>query len=184
MSEERITQLLLKVKELAERGVDGEREVAAEKLRALMTKHGLTPEDLASDTREWIAFRVPKDADNLFVNIVCEIRGVARFNYRQYRDRKVRFVDVELTPAENIDLRAAWAHYSKIYDTERRRLRRELRLLAAAINARFGIADNVPDEPRKVKSKERSDEERAALLAVLHDIRGKRFHKPRHLLPA
>jgi len=47
---ESILSLLRKVKELAERGCDGERLVAQAKLAHLLKKHGMSVEDLGGDT--------------------------------------------------------------------------------------------------------------------------------------
>jgi hypothetical protein len=52
-----VLSLLHKVKELAERGVDGERLVAQEKLIALMRKYRITPADLENEEVVEVRFK-------------------------------------------------------------------------------------------------------------------------------
>ena len=61
MNKETIIQRIMKVKALADRGTDGERDAAEKLLKELMEKYGITDEDIASEKVDFYMIHTGKD---------------------------------------------------------------------------------------------------------------------------
>lgn len=107
-------ELARKLKELAERGVDGEKRNAAELLEAHCRKHGIDMSELESDKKTWRKFKVLSKHRELFFQLhgnVCHTNEIA---YRKLE----KGIEVQLTEAEYAELEAKFDFYSKEYDKQ------------------------------------------------------------------
>jgi len=73
--DDKIIELLKKINALAKRGVDGERENAAQRLEYLMGKYGVTFDMLEADTKKEREFVVLQDQQKFFSQIVYSVCG-------------------------------------------------------------------------------------------------------------
>jgi hypothetical protein len=105
-----IRETLRAVAELAEKGVDGERENAQRMLEKLCRKHGIDPSELLDEAVGPVEFKLKNDLDKrLLIQCVLSItRTRAIRNYVKGK-RAVFWV----TKADGIDIREAFEHYRK-----------------------------------------------------------------------
>jgi hypothetical protein len=103
---------LIKIKSLADAGVEGERQNAARLLLALCEKHGVAPETLVSEERK--RYRIAyKDVREFELLKQCYYHICRKARIEFWHPRKA--VEVEMTEAEAIDLRAAFNYYRKLW---------------------------------------------------------------------
>lgn len=104
---ESIRTLLQKVKELANRGIGGEREAAEAKLKALLKRHGLTLDDLNEEKTGLYSFSVANKTERgLLGHVAMGVLGTRKIRHWNHS----RSVEFELTQIQAADLRDAWAH--------------------------------------------------------------------------
>lgn len=111
---ERILRKLERVRALAERGVDGERENAERTLAALMARYGITEEELEDDRVEthWIAYRTEHERKLLHQLAYMYLgRGHTFGCVGRYTNRKRKKVGVECTAAVYIEIEADYEFY-------------------------------------------------------------------------
>lgn len=163
---ETIRAQLVKIRALAESGVEGERQNAARMLDALCLKHGVSMESLVSNERASHRFTY-RSADELRVLWQCAfyITQTSRLAY----SKRGRSISLRLTKAEAIDLRACFAHYRAAW-------RKQVEELSTAFFCRhklFGPRDEAQEaEPRF------SQAELERLLALMRGISGQTWLRP------
>lgn len=119
-----IIELLRKIKNLADRGAEGERMVAEKKLKYLMEKYGLSIEDLEDQTTEPVEFSYRNNFEKrLLFQCACYILQVNRLKYSSFERR--RKIYLNLTKAQEIDLQNMYDHY-------RKELKKEMEILFKA----------------------------------------------------
>ena len=141
-----IAQLLAKVNELKERGEDGEATAAARILQTLLTKYGLTIEDI--ETRELqiarFIFKTPSERQ-LLIQIAAKIAGESLKGYARGQSYYL-----ELTAAQAIEIRDWFNHY-------RRELAQEIEVLQTAFFHRHKLLVKPKDGEAKTMTREEWD---------------------------
>ncbi len=101
--EEFIIEKLKKVKELAERGVEGEAQAAKEKLDILLNKYGLTLKDLEEvKTNEYKFKYVTVYEKKIMIQCISKVLDNPQLTYSWYKDKKKEFF-VEMTEWQFIE---------------------------------------------------------------------------------
>ena len=161
--------LLKKIKALAERGVDGERENAEALLAKLMEKYDISEEELAEDTRKRhdVEFH-GKEQKKLLRQVVFKVTGGFAYElvYRS-SGRTVRTqLGAECTPAEKVEIEFLFDFYTNLWDREREAF------LAAFIQKHriFSMRDDLP-------AREISDEELAKIHALMRGMSDETPHR-------
>lgn len=119
MNKQKNIDLLLKLKALAERGVDGEQRAAAEKLDELMAKYGVAEIDLADDKIEdhIISFKNAWQRQ-LLIQLVAKInheRDLLQYSAGKGSRSTVIFRG---TKAEAVRLRVEFEFFSDLWEDE------------------------------------------------------------------
>lgn len=109
-------ELALKLKALADRGVGGERYNAQKQLDRIMKRYGITMEMLQDDTRVLVGFKVVRARYTLFLRIGMMVTGMKRTWFK--RQRKPSYLYVEVTRAEEAEIRAKYNFYSRVWEEE------------------------------------------------------------------
>lgn len=118
MSNDNILLLAKKLKELAERGIGGEKENAEKKLSSLMQKYGITPEMLEENLMRERSFEIGK-FPNFDHQIITSVIGRNRSVYKSKRKIKGKhYLYVELTDIEFIEISEKIAFYSAKYEQD------------------------------------------------------------------
>ena len=90
MKNKKYIDLCLKLKELSERGIGGEKDNATQKLKDLMLKYGITEEDIGSGDKMSFEFWFAKDIEWKFIEqVLCSIVGDS-YNFFRYKYSKKR----------------------------------------------------------------------------------------------
>lgn len=118
-SNERIIDLLRKIKALADKGVGGEKETAQERLQFLMKKHGISYDDISDTVRKTFKIRLRKEDFRLFNQILGNVCG-NRTNYEFHRTKyfPTGFFDsyeVKCTDSQWLEVNAKFDFYLKAY---------------------------------------------------------------------
>lgn len=127
MKEEKIITLARKLKALADKGVDGEKENAETMLLNLMEKHGITIEEIETEKTDSFFFTVDAKYRKLFVqicgNISKSIKVYGEYNLKVQRQFKTLGCkpgnfSIESTFAQYLEVEAKFEFYKKAYDAE------------------------------------------------------------------
>lgn len=101
--EEFIIEKLKKVKELAERGIEGEAQVAKEKLDILLHKYGLTLKDLEKVQLNEYKFKyVTVYERKIMIQCISKVLDNPKLTYSWYKNKKKEFF-VEMTEWQFIE---------------------------------------------------------------------------------
>lgn len=180
-----IMATLRKIRALAQdaSAPEGEREAAMNRLHALLKKHGLTLEQLESPARGWCFFTVPPKGPpwGLLTRCYYYVMQVNTLTYKM-PDSK-RGVWIELTLAEEADLRSCFAHYLPMLRAEiakvekhRKAVLKELKALqgdlADAIAIKYGLHGPPSDEEPAAPM------DAAAMARILAVMRGMQRVEP------
>lgn len=114
---EQLLALAKKLAALADRGVGGEATNAAKLLEKLLANHNLTIEDIEKPEKHWCEYNIALKHQPLFwqlvFNVVQNYNGVWRAS-----SKGKRFILVELTYAEQLELTAKFDHYCRHWDKQ------------------------------------------------------------------
>lgn len=115
-------ELLLKLKNLAERGVGGERETAERKLQQLIEKYGIDEEDLAEDREVDFDFHYKNEWEKqllrqLFYRMFNENYTSKTYVYKYGKGSKSVY-GVTCTKAEGVQLQIEYDFYKELYYEE------------------------------------------------------------------
>jgi hypothetical protein len=115
---DKIIDLLKKLKELADRGVDGEKQTAERMLQQMMKKHGITWEELNGDERTDHEFFASKDQKQFLHQVAASVLGRITVQ-RLVKDRKYKkSIFIKCTDAEFIEINAKFNFYWQAYQRD------------------------------------------------------------------
>lgn len=171
----KIIELAKKLKALADRGVDGEKENAAEMLGKFMEKHKLSLEDIEGEKKRRRRFKVLAD-QKIFFNQICS--NVLGRNYRVESTGQAIYKVVEVTDAEYVEILAKYEFYWKHYQKEQE-------IFYKAFIQKNQLYRKETDEERRQRQereheRELTPEEKAELWKMANMMQGMdaaRFHK-------
>lgn len=106
-------ELLQKIKALAERGVDGEKESAQALLARLMKKYGVTEADLETERvqTEWFAYHDEFES-RILRQVIYMVTGKLSFGcVGAYTNRKRKQRGVDCTAAERLEIEANYSFF-------------------------------------------------------------------------
>lgn len=171
-------ELLKKIKALADRGVDGERESAQTLLARLMEQYGISETDLEEERRETAWFRYSQETERRLLNqIIYMVTGRTGFGcVGAYSGRKRKETGVDCTAAERLEIEANYAFFKEA-------MKKELEIFYSAFankNNLFPPADKV--KPRSIE--ELSPEEKAYYVKVGLMAEGMERHTLRKAIAA
>lgn len=132
-------ELLKKLKALAERGEDGERETARRKLDELMVKYGVDDADLSDDILSDVEFRYRDEAERKILNQVFYKINHERkiFVYSRSRAKVLLW---RCTVAEDIRAKIEYEFFRDLW-------RDEVQTFLSAFVQKHGIFRDDPDAP-------------------------------------
>jgi len=114
-----LIEKVLKMRKLAEVGVDGERENAARLVEFLMEKYGITEAELdflEAPIRHWFRYGKSPMAKRLMAQVIYAVMG----NVPVYKPKKNMKLGVDCTKAEAIEISAMYGFYGPIMAKEMR----------------------------------------------------------------
>lgn len=113
--DEKLQNKLNKLKELAERGVGGEKETAQKKFDMLLKKHGLTEDDLSDDQLQYYLFSYSNQfTKKLLGQIIFMVMGAAE-PVSLYKSKHTRNkLGVYCTPAQKVEIELNYEFYSSL----------------------------------------------------------------------
>lgn len=118
---ERLLEKLAAVKALADRGVDGEKTAAEQRLRYLMQKHGITEADLedAGVRLYWIRYKTEYER-KLLHQLAYKYTGPGHAHgcVGRYSNRPRKEVGIDCTPAQYIEIEADFEFYRAALEEE------------------------------------------------------------------
>lgn len=114
-----LNELLVKLQNLAERGVGGEKETAKKKLAKLLKENGLTENDLNEQTEHYYLFKY-KDALNKRLLMQCIFKTMGAANdISIYRTKgKRNKLGIYCTPAQKLEIDLDFEFYSALFEQE------------------------------------------------------------------
>jgi hypothetical protein len=167
---ESILSLLRKVKELAERGVDGERDAAAAKLVALMRKYKIKPVDLESQKVVIVRFKYRTMNEKILGICLAQVTCGRRDVDCRVLPRKT--ILIYMTKAQKLEWQSIYSHYVAA-------LRKDMALFIAAFFHRQGI-----QPPPGEGGKDLTPEEISAILKMMGYIERSPYVKMGSLIRA
>lgn len=117
---ERILEKIKRVRALAERGVDGEKDSATALLDRMMEKYGITETELAEERREiaWFRYKTPLEC-RLLHQVIYAVTGRAASGcVGAYTGRKRKKVGIECTAAERLEIEISFEFYKAALEQE------------------------------------------------------------------
>lgn len=113
-------ELLKKIKALADRGVDGERESAQTLLARLMEQYGISETDLEEERRETAWFRYSQETERRLLNqIIYMVTGRSGFGcVGSYSGRRRKETGVNCTAAERLEIEANYKFFKVAMEAE------------------------------------------------------------------
>jgi hypothetical protein len=120
MTQQKIIELIKKVKALADKGVSGESISAKEKLKRLCEKYNISENDLRDleEKTDYILLFRDKNERELLLNIVCMVLDVPVFKWNENK----LCAKMKLTESQYKDIISAFEYYQKMYDDYKRYL--------------------------------------------------------------
>lgn len=171
-------ELLKKIKALADRGVDGERESAQTLLARLMEQYGISETDLEEERRETAWFRYSQETERRLLNqIIYMVKGRSGFGcVGSYSGRKRKETGVNCTAAERLEIEANYKFFKVAMEAE-------LEIFYTAFSSKnhlFPSEDKV--KPKSVK--DLTPEEREKVLKAGLMMEGMERHTLRKAIAA
>ena len=114
MNRNKIIELAKKIKKLAEKGKDGERNAAKEKLERLCSKYNILFAELTDVEDQSDYYFIINDSNEreLLINISCMILDVPGFKWKE----KNNCVKLTITSEKYNDIYNAFEYYKKMYN--------------------------------------------------------------------
>lgn len=170
-------ELLKKIKALADRGVDGERESAQTLLARLMEQYGISETDLEEERRETAWFRYSQETERRLLNqIIYMVTGRSGFGcVGSYSGRKRKETGVNCTAAERLEIEANYKFFKVAMEAE-------LEIFYTAFSSKnhlFPSEDKV--KPKSIK--DLTPEEREKVLKAGLMMEGMERHTLRKAMP-
>jgi len=183
MTQQQIIDRILKVKALADRGTDGEREAAAGLLKELMEKYHITDADLGEEIPKMHIIQLGDPIfKHLFVQLHSKMFGKERpvYDIRKMhkKDKKIlsdagygdKDADaaIECTPSEFIEIRTLFSIYKEDFE-------RQFKVFRYAYYDRNDLLIESSKEESEVTEEELERYRKAALMSMVIDK--KEIHK-------
>ncbi len=183
MTQQQIIDRILKVKALADRGIDGEREAAECLLKDLMEKYHITDADLGEEIPQMHIIRLGDPLfKHLFIQLYSKLYGKDRpvYDIRKMpkKDKKILsdagFGDkdadaaIECTPSEFIEIRTLFSIYKDDYE-------RQFKVFRYAYYDRNDLLIESTNDDRELTEEELEHYRKAALMSMV--IEKKQIHK-------
>lgn len=170
-------ELLKKIKALADRGVDGERESAQTLLARLMEQYGISETDLEEERRETAWFRYSQETERRLLNqIIYMVTGRSGFGcVGSYSGRRRKETGVNCTAAERLEIEANYKFFKVAMEAE-------LEIFYTAFSSKnhlFPSEDKV--KPKSIK--DLTPEEREKVLKAGLMMEGMERHTLRKATP-
>lgn len=128
---ETIIDRLRKIYALAEKGCQGEKIVAQQKLDSLLEKHDLTLDDIRSSEKNFCEYKYKTSLEkNLLFQCAVYIHGSDQIRHGRYKNKKS--IHMELTKIKQVDLQLMYDHY-------RSELKKDLKMVFQAFINRHKI---------------------------------------------
>jgi hypothetical protein len=173
---ENILDKLKKIQALAEAGVGGERENAKRKLEALLAKHGLTFEDLATKQLPQVHYYRYKGMTERQLLAQCHVRVVPRSRPRvSYTRKGRRAIGYELTPLEQLELGPLWSYYRRLW-------KKELGAFFMAFIHKHDLFPRGP-KPKEEGDSTLTEEEAAKIMDMMSGLSKSDYISTNRLLP-
>ena len=114
------TELLQKIKALADRGVEGERESAQAILSRLMEQYGISEAEFEEDRRETAWFAYSQEIERrLLAQIIYMVTGASSYGcVGTYTGRKRKKLGAECTAAERMEIEANYEFFKAAMSEE------------------------------------------------------------------
>ena len=118
MNRNKILELAKKIKALAERGKDGEKNAAKERLERLCKKHNISDSELVPTIEVKDFYFIINDSNerDLLINISCMILDVPGLKWKEKND----CVKMSITHDNYKDIYNAFEYYKKMYNDYKR----------------------------------------------------------------
>lgn len=117
--DDKLKDRLQKLKNLAERGVGGEKETAEKKLAQLLKDNGLTESDLNNDAINYylFSFKYPY-REKLLGQVIYKVLGASQ-QYAIYHSRGTRNkLGIYCTAAQKLEIELDYEFYCNLFDQE------------------------------------------------------------------
>lgn len=113
----KIKERIEKLKNLAERGVGGEKETAHKKLDKLLKENGITEDDLNEDSEQYYLFSYTDvHTQKLLCQVITKVLGS---NCKFYKTKKTRNkIGAYCTPAQKIEIDLDYEFYNRLFQEE------------------------------------------------------------------
>jgi hypothetical protein len=173
MSENKYIALALKLKELAEKGVGGEKTNAQEKLRLIMQKYNISETDITGGVRCRFDIHIPKDMPfRFFSQILSSVVGkVSQYGCNVYEKKYVQKRGHVTFSIENIE-----PHYFAEFDAKLnvywRHFKEESELFYSAFVQKNALYQKPSENENDTKHEEISHEERVRLWKLANMMEG------------
>lgn len=120
---ERLLQKIKHVQELAEKGVDGERESAVATLEKLMKKYGITEREISQEYRELVWFKYKTAIEErLLAQVIYKVTGKNPSGcVGAGSGRKHKKLGMECNPAERLEIEFLFGFYKPALEEELKR---------------------------------------------------------------
>lgn len=153
---ESIKDKLRKIKALADKGVAGEATAAQAQLEKLLVKYNMRIEDIFDDTMKERRFKISKDNEQLFMQILLSIIGNrAKETWHYKGQRPVKYIN--LTDAEFIDVSQQVDFHKKQIAKERKKALETLEYAYVHKHNLFNIEKSDTPSESKITLKEYLD---------------------------
>ena len=166
-----IKQKLLKIKALAEQGVEGEAIAARNQLAKLLEKHGMTIEDLCSENKKLRPIQILRVEAPLFSQILWKVTGEENHPIFTYKGQSKLLRVVELTDRDYID-------FQQLFEFHRRQLAKERKkCLETLYTAYIHKHDIFGQSDGKQSENSMTEEQLRAIIAMMSGLENATFHK-------
>lgn len=169
---ETIKNKLLKIKELADRGIDGEKIAAQHRLEELLVKYNMTIEDIFNESTKERMFQVSPAQRGLFVQFASSIIGDRYKKLYSYKYKPSK-IYIELTDQEFIDFDQRWQWHTKQYVKE---MKKQIEIFKMAYYHKHGLfnkdANTDNDEKNNITL-----EEYFAIISISRKMQDVTFRK-------
>lgn len=163
MERDKYIKLAKKIKALAEKGIDGEKENAQQKLDLLMNKHNISHDDIEGVEILNYFFNVKKNDFPLWYQLVKRINESIR-TYGAFPIKKIKALQlkgnymISCTPVEYIEIEAKFEFYLKLYT-------KELDIFTTAFYSANDLLIDNPDAVNNLSEEELKNARRANDMA-------------------
>ena len=116
-------ELAKKLKALAERGIDGEKQTAEKMLSALLKKHKITIEEIEDEKLEKYYFKLETGEHDLWHQIIKQVNYYIKC-YGEFPKKLIKELElggnymIECTATNYIEIEAKYSFYKRLYNDE------------------------------------------------------------------